>query len=245
MQQRVAIARALAYQPSGPADGRAVRVGRRADPRRPRGPRLQVWRDYDVTILFVTHDIDESVYLSERIVVLIGVADARAGGARRRRCRSRATRSRRRNCPSSRRCARTCGARSSGPRRSWRPDAPARRARGPARHRRRVRRVLGAARLRARARSRHGCRRARPGSQREGTQIHLMPTDAPAVARKGHLAVVAADYGRVVLALTAGRLHRPRGGARRLGRAALHGPRSRRAPDRGHDAPATVRYSPS
>jgi len=31
---------------------------------------LQVRRQFDVTILFVTHDIDESVYLSDRVVVL-------------------------------------------------------------------------------------------------------------------------------------------------------------------------------
>ena len=39
MQQRVAIARALAYQPSILLDGRAVRLGRRPDPRRSRGSR--------------------------------------------------------------------------------------------------------------------------------------------------------------------------------------------------------------
>ena len=54
-----------------PADGRAVRVGRRADARRPRGPRAAACAsEFGVTILFVTHDIDESVYLSDRIVVL-------------------------------------------------------------------------------------------------------------------------------------------------------------------------------
>jgi NitT/TauT family transport system ATP-binding protein len=31
---------------------------------------MEVRRRYEVTILFVTHDIDESVYLSDRIVVL-------------------------------------------------------------------------------------------------------------------------------------------------------------------------------
>jgi catechol 2,3-dioxygenase-like lactoylglutathione lyase family enzyme len=38
--------------------------------------------------------------------------------------------------------------------------------------------------------------------QREGTQIHLVPEDEPVVARKGHVAVVAPDYERVVLALS-------------------------------------------
>jgi len=31
---------------------------------------LQVRDDYGITILFVTHDIDESVYLADRVVVL-------------------------------------------------------------------------------------------------------------------------------------------------------------------------------
>ena len=54
-----------------PADGRAVRVRRRADARRSRGPRAaRSGSDYDVTIVFVTHDIDESVYLSDRVIVL-------------------------------------------------------------------------------------------------------------------------------------------------------------------------------
>jgi len=29
-----------------------------------------VWRDTGVTLLFVTHDIDESVYLGQRVIVL-------------------------------------------------------------------------------------------------------------------------------------------------------------------------------
>ena len=54
----------------GAADGRAVRRGRRADPRRPRGPDPHVWKKLGVTVLFVTHDIDESVYLGERVIIL-------------------------------------------------------------------------------------------------------------------------------------------------------------------------------
>ena len=37
---------------------------------------------------------------------------------------------------------------------------------------------------------------------REGTQIHLMPQADPAIAVKGHVAVVAPDCERVVLALS-------------------------------------------
>ena len=91
-----------------PADGRAVRLGRRADARRPGGPVLRVREQFGVTVLFVTHDIDESVYLADRIVVLTPVADGGARGARASTCRIRATRSTRRSCRSSRACGRTC-----------------------------------------------------------------------------------------------------------------------------------------
>jgi NitT/TauT family transport system ATP-binding protein len=70
MQQRVAIARALAYQPSVllmDEPFAAVDAQTRAD--------LEdlvrsVWRQFGVTLLFVTHDIDESIYLAQRVIVL-------------------------------------------------------------------------------------------------------------------------------------------------------------------------------
>ena len=70
MQQRVAIARAVAYQPKVllmDEPFAAVDAQTRAD--------LEdlvrhIWEKLGVTILFVTHDIDESVYLGERVVVL-------------------------------------------------------------------------------------------------------------------------------------------------------------------------------
>lgn len=70
MQQRVAIARAVAYQPEVllmDEPFAAVDAQTRAD--------LEdlirdVWKRLGVTILFVTHDIDESVYLGERVLVL-------------------------------------------------------------------------------------------------------------------------------------------------------------------------------
>ena len=70
MQQRVAIARALAYQPQillMDEPFASVDAQTRADLE---DLVLEVRRQYDMTILFVTHDIDESVYLSDRIVVL-------------------------------------------------------------------------------------------------------------------------------------------------------------------------------
>jgi NitT/TauT family transport system ATP-binding protein len=70
MQQRVAIARAVAYQPQVlimDEPFAAVDAQTRAD--------LEdlvraLHRDRGMSILFVTHDIDESVYLGERVIVL-------------------------------------------------------------------------------------------------------------------------------------------------------------------------------
>jgi NitT/TauT family transport system ATP-binding protein len=70
MQQRVAIARALAYQPEimlMDEPFASVDAQTRGDLE---DLILQVRERYGVTILFVTHDIDESVYLADRIVVL-------------------------------------------------------------------------------------------------------------------------------------------------------------------------------
>jgi NitT/TauT family transport system ATP-binding protein len=70
MQQRVAIARAIAYEPRVllmDEPFAAVDAQTRAE--------LEdliraVWTQLGVTIVFVTHDIDESVYLGQRVIVL-------------------------------------------------------------------------------------------------------------------------------------------------------------------------------
>jgi NitT/TauT family transport system ATP-binding protein len=70
MQQRVAIARALAYQPSillMDEPFASVDAQTRGDLE---DLILRVRDEYGITILFVTHDIDESVYLADRVVVL-------------------------------------------------------------------------------------------------------------------------------------------------------------------------------
>jgi NitT/TauT family transport system ATP-binding protein len=70
MQQRVAIARAIAYQPEVLVMDEpfaAVDAQTRADLE---DLVRRVWQDLGVTVLFVTHDIDESVYLGERVLVL-------------------------------------------------------------------------------------------------------------------------------------------------------------------------------
>lgn len=70
MQQRVAIARALAYEPEvllmdepfGSLD--ALTRLELED------TLLRVWQQLGTTILFITHDIEEAIYLSDRIWIL-------------------------------------------------------------------------------------------------------------------------------------------------------------------------------
>ncbi|SRR5579862_2617451 len=70
MKQRVAIARALANnprilimdEPFGALDAQ-TRCQMQAY-------LLQIWKKVDVTILFITHDLDEAAYLADRILVL-------------------------------------------------------------------------------------------------------------------------------------------------------------------------------
>jgi NitT/TauT family transport system ATP-binding protein len=70
MQQRVAIARALAYQPRlllMDEPFASVDAQTRSDLE---DLVLDVHAEFGITVVFVTHDIDESVYLSDRVVVL-------------------------------------------------------------------------------------------------------------------------------------------------------------------------------
>lgn len=70
MQQRVAIARAVAFEPHillMDEPFAAVDAQTRAELE---DLILALWRELDITVLFITHDIDESVYLAERILVL-------------------------------------------------------------------------------------------------------------------------------------------------------------------------------
>ncbi len=70
MQQRVAIARAIAYRPKlllMDEPFSAVDAQTRGDLE---DLLATLWRRYAMTVLFVTHDIDEAVYLGQRVVVL-------------------------------------------------------------------------------------------------------------------------------------------------------------------------------
>jgi NitT/TauT family transport system ATP-binding protein len=70
MQQRVAIARAIAYRPEVllmDEPFAAVDAQTRADLE---DLLRKVWKELGITVLFVTHDIDESVYLGERVIIL-------------------------------------------------------------------------------------------------------------------------------------------------------------------------------
>ncbi|MFS8096053.1 ABC transporter ATP-binding protein [Lentzea alba] len=72
MQQRVAIARALAYRPAlllMDEPFASVDAQTRFELE---DLLLRVRREHDTTVLVVTHDIDESVYLGDRILVLSG-----------------------------------------------------------------------------------------------------------------------------------------------------------------------------
>jgi len=70
MKQRVAIARALVNQPRillmdepfGALDAQS-----RA---KMQAYLLEIWRNIDITILFITHDLDEAIFLADRILVL-------------------------------------------------------------------------------------------------------------------------------------------------------------------------------
>ena len=70
MQQRVAIARALAYRPSMLLMDEPYASVDAQTRESLEDMLLDVWERRNKTVLFVTHDIDESVYLADRVLVL-------------------------------------------------------------------------------------------------------------------------------------------------------------------------------
>jgi len=70
MKQRVAIARALANRPRILLMDEPFGALDPTTRARMQSYLLQIWREVDVTIIFVTHDLDEAVLLGDRILVL-------------------------------------------------------------------------------------------------------------------------------------------------------------------------------
>jgi NitT/TauT family transport system ATP-binding protein len=70
MRQRVAIARALANEPRILVMDEPFGALDALTRAKMQAYLLQIWKKVNVTILFITHDLDEAVYLSDRILVL-------------------------------------------------------------------------------------------------------------------------------------------------------------------------------
>jgi NitT/TauT family transport system ATP-binding protein len=78
MKQRVAIARALANRPRMLLMDEPFGALDAQTRCQMQSYLLQIWKQVDITILFITHDLDEAVYLADRILIL----DAHPGRVR-------------------------------------------------------------------------------------------------------------------------------------------------------------------
>lgn len=72
MQQRVALARALAYEPDILLLDEPFAALDTQTRENCQKELLALWQDTGVTIVFVTHDVGEAIFLSDRVVVMSG-----------------------------------------------------------------------------------------------------------------------------------------------------------------------------
>jgi NitT/TauT family transport system ATP-binding protein len=70
MKQRVAIARALANRPRILIMDEPFSALDAQTRSQMQSYLLQLWRQVDVTIVFITHDLDEAVYLGDRVITM-------------------------------------------------------------------------------------------------------------------------------------------------------------------------------
>lgn len=70
MQQKVSIARALAYDPEILLMDEPFAALDEINRRKMNDELIKIWQETKKTILFVTHSIEEAIYLSQRIIVL-------------------------------------------------------------------------------------------------------------------------------------------------------------------------------
>jgi NitT/TauT family transport system ATP-binding protein len=70
MKQRVAIARALANRPRMLLMDEPFGALDAQTRSQMQSYLLQIWKQVDITILFITHDLDEAIYLGDRILIL-------------------------------------------------------------------------------------------------------------------------------------------------------------------------------